>query len=199
MAGFRPRFELVVPFPPDEVFARLDRQLACAGCPCRALVVRRTIGGEVRRATVELEVDERLRHVWSPRLGLEVEAHPEGARLHGLFGPNPTVWTGVVFAYGFLGLGVLFASMVGLAQLAVGVPARALWALPAAGALALVPYLASQVGQAKAADQMDLLRCFLEASLGLAAPPAPPVACPPGAPAAAAAAGPARGPELGPA
>lgn len=177
MDAFRPRFELVVPFPPAEVFARLDRQLACAGCPCRALVVRRTIGGESRRSTIEVEIVEHLRHVWSPRLGLEVVEHPEGARLDGLFGPNPDVWTGVIACYAFLGLGALFATMLGLAQLSVGVRAWGLWVLPVAALLATLPYLASQVGQAKAAEQMQLLRCFLETALALERPPPPP-GCP---------------------
>ncbi|MCO5171052.1 MAG: hypothetical protein M9894_32410 [Planctomycetes bacterium] len=173
MAGFRPRFELVVPFPPEEVFARLDRQLACPGCPCRALVVRRTIGGAERRSTIEVEIVEALRHVWSPRLSLEVAAHPDGARLHGLFGPNPTVWTGVLACYAFLGLAALFSAMLGFAQLTVGVRAWGLWVPPAAAVLGALPYVASQVGQARAAEQMHLLRCFLDAALGLegAAPP----------------------------
>ncbi|MBX3471135.1 MAG: hypothetical protein KF878_30070 [Planctomycetes bacterium] len=178
MQGFRPRFELVVPFPPAEVFARLDRQLACPGCPCRALVVRRTIGGAQRRSTIEVEIVEERRHVWSPRLTLEVADHPDGARLFGLFGPNPTVWTGVVACYAFLGLGALFGLMLGLAQLSVGLRAWGLWVPAAAALLGALPYAASQVGQARAADQMQLLRCFLDAALGIAEAPPPPDRCP---------------------
>lgn len=178
MEAMRPRFELVVPLAPDEVFARLDAQLACPGCPCRAIVVRRTIGGDVRRSTIEVEIVERLRHVWSPRLQLEVSEHPTGARVHGLFGPNPGVWTGIVAGYAFLGLASLFATMLGLAQLSLDVPATGLRVLPVTAVLATVPYLASQVGQARAAEQMHLLRCFLGAVLGVGEP-APTPSCPP--------------------
>lgn len=174
----RPRFELLVPLAPAAVFDRLDAQLACAGCPCRALVQRRTIGGAARRTTIEVEIAERLRHVWSPRLQLEVSDAPGGgARLHGLFGPNPSVWTGIVAAWAFLGLVSLFAGMVGLAQLSVGVPARALWLLPVTGALAALPWLAAQAGQAAAAEQMELLRCFLTTALA-ATEPTPRPGCP---------------------
>ena len=182
MVPMRPRFELVVPVPPEEVFARLEAGLACPGCPCQAVVVRRTIGQVVRR-TLDVLVAPRIRHVWSPMLGLEVDAHPQGARLHGLFGPNAAVWTAVLFSYAFLGLCALFAGMLGLTQLALGMTPHGLIGVAVCALLATLPWLASRVGQARAADQMELLRCFLSASLGLPehAPPAAPLdaACPP--------------------
>lgn len=181
MVPMRPRFELVVPFAPEEVFARIEARLACPGCPCQAVVVRRSIGQVVRR-TLDVLVAPSLRHVWSPVLGLEVDPHPQGARLHGLFGPNPAVWTAVLFAYAFLGLCALFAGMLGLTQLALGMPPVGLVAVAACAVLSALPYLASRIGQAKAADQMELLRCFLSASLGMgpdaALAPPPLEACP---------------------
>jgi hypothetical protein len=177
----RPRFELIVPFPPAEVFARLEARLACAGCPCQAVVVRRTIGDVVQR-TLDVMVAPPLRHVWSPVLGLEIDAHPQGARLHGMFGPNPAVWTAILFAWAFLGLSSLFSGMLGLTQLALGMTPSGLAVVAGCALLAALPWLASRVGQAKAAQQMELLRCFLSASLGLPehAPPPEPLdaACP---------------------
>lgn len=178
MLPMRPRFELVVPFPPEEVVSRLHSQLACAGCPCQAAVAERT---------VEVRIAERLQHTWSPYLTFAIEPHPDGAALHGLFGPNPNVWTSVLAAYGFLGLSAAFGGMFGLAQVVVK---EWPWGLVVAGGAlvaCVLPYLASLVGQRLAAEQMHLLRCFLSASLGLETPPPseearpPSVDCPPDA------------------
>lgn len=181
MVPMRPRFALVVPFPPAEVFARLEARLACPGCPCKAVVVVRTIG-QVETRTLDVVVAPHIRHVWSPVLGLVVDPHPEGALLHGLFGPNPSVWSAILLSYAFLGLGSLFSGMLGLAQLGLGLPPTGLFVVGVCAVLATLPWVASRIGQAKAADQMELLRCFLAASLGLPAeaPRAEPLApaCP---------------------
>lgn len=186
--ALRPRFELTVPFAPAEVFVRLDAQLACAGCPCGAVVVTRTIGA-VDRRVIDVTIKPHLRHVWSPYLTLEVEGAPEGARLFGLFGPSPSVWTAVLAAYAALGILALFGGMLGLAQLGLGMTPWGLAAVPAAALLALLPYLAAQVGQARAREQMHLLRRFLQAALGLPGWPTAPLgpACPAPAPASASA------------
>jgi hypothetical protein len=57
--------------------------------------------------------------------------------------------------------------MLGLAQLTIGQTAWGLLSFPVAAALAVIPYGASLVGQRLAAEQMDLLRGFLEDSVGL--------------------------------
>lgn len=183
MVPMRPRFALAVPFSPEEVFARIEARLACPGCPCRAVVVIRTIG-QVETRALDVVVAPHIRHVWSPVLGLVVDPQPDGALLHGLFGPNPSVWSAILLSYAFLGLCSLFAGMLGLAQLALGLPPSGLLVVAGCAFLAALPWVASRIGQAKAADQMELLRCFLSASLGLPAeaPRAEPLtpACPTG-------------------
>ena len=160
----RPRFRLEVSLRPDDVHRRLADQLACAGCPCRL---------EVRGGHVEIMIRDELRHYWSPRLSIEVEAHADGAVLHGHFGPNPDVWTLFLAAYGFLGLSALFAGGLGLVQLSLGMPAWGLWVTTGSLLGLALPYMGSLVGQRLAAEQMQLLRCFLEESLGLAHERAP--------------------------
>lgn len=154
----RPRFRLEVPLPPDELHRRLSARLACAGCPCRALV----LGNHV-----EVMIRADLAHFWSPRLSLEMTPHEGGTELHGLFGPNPSVWTLFLAGYAFLILSGGFAAVLGLVQLGLHQPA---WGLTVAAACALacvLPWLGSRLGQRLAAEQMELLRCFLRESLGL--------------------------------
>jgi len=161
MEPMRPRFELVVPFTPEEVRARLEGQLACPRCPCRLDVLGRH---------VQVRIAEDRRRIWSPWLTLEVGPDEGGARLHGLFGPNPSFWTGIMAAYGAIGFATLFASMLGVSQLQMGKTPWALLALPIGLVLAAAPYAAARVGQRLAADQMELLRCFLGSALGLGVP-----------------------------
>jgi hypothetical protein len=165
----RPRFRLEVPSPPGDVHARLQAQLACRGCPCQADVVGHH---------VEVKIRADLRHTWSPRLSLEIEPHEDGTLLHGLYGPSPEVWTSFVAAYAILGLSAVFVGFLGLAQLAVGEPPWGLWV--AGGCLAgwILPYAGARVGQRLAAEQMELLRCFLEEMLSLEHPRSDSPLCP---------------------
>ena len=158
-APSRPRFRLEVPERPDDVHRRLRAQLACSRCPCRI---------QVRSGHVEIMIRDELRHFGSPRLSLEIEEHAGGSVLHGHFGPNPDVWTLFLAAYGFLGLSALFAGGLGLVQLSLGLPAWGLWVAGASLLACALPYAGSLVGQRVAAEQMLILRCFLEESLGLA-------------------------------
>ena len=154
----RPRFSLKIPLAPSEVHERLESQLARAECPCRSSVVGKH---------VEVTLRDDLRHFWSPHLSLELNQDPAGSVLTGLFGPSPNVWTLFLAAYGFLGLTVFFAGILGLVQLSLGEPA---WGLALAGGSLLacaLPYAAAQVGRSLAAEQMEELRRFLRESLGL--------------------------------
>ena len=47
-------------------------------------------------------------HFWSPQLHLEInQKDPENSTVHGLFGPNPTVWTMFMFFH-FIVAGLFF-------------------------------------------------------------------------------------------
>lgn len=166
----RPRFQLEIPLPPADVHTRLESKLACGGCPCRAKV----LGNHV-----EVTIREDLRHFWSPHLSLELQESPAGSVLLGLFGPSPNVWTMFLAAYAFLVLTSFFAGILGLVQLSLGEPPWGLWL--AAGSLlgCAIPYAGSLVGRRLAAEQMELLRCFLEESLQLEHLRAGSAMCPP--------------------
>jgi hypothetical protein len=52
---------------------------------------------------VFIRLPKHKQHFWSPQLHLEVnELEPEMSMLHGLFGPNPTVWTLFMFIHFFV-------------------------------------------------------------------------------------------------
>ena len=52
---------------------------------------------------VFIRLPKHKQHFWSPQLHLEVNAlEPNTSMLHGLFGPNPTVWTLFMFVHFFV-------------------------------------------------------------------------------------------------
>ena len=153
----RPRFELQLDQTRAELLARLRARLACDGCPCQA---------SVSDTCVVVEIRPRLRHFWSPQLSFELREDDGRTVLRGLFGPNPNVWTMVLAAYAALGFSAGFAGLLGFSQRLLGQPAWGLGLATCALSLMLLPYAASQIGKRLAAEQMELLRCFLEETLG---------------------------------
>ncbi|WCO02319.1 GTP-binding protein [Psychroserpens ponticola] len=59
---------------------------------------------------VFIRIPKAKQHFWSPQLHLEInnEYDKEGSTIHGLFGPNPTVWTMFMFFH-FLIAGLFIA------------------------------------------------------------------------------------------
>jgi hypothetical protein len=156
----RPRFDLELPYGPAELQRRLETGPGGEGSPCTVVALE---------GHFQIEVAEPQRHFWSPQLSLQAEAGPRGGttRLHGLYGPSAAVWTMFMAAYAFLGFGALFLLMLGGSQALIGATPWGLWAGGAATVAMVLPYLGSLVGQSLAAEHMQLLRCYLHASLGL--------------------------------
>jgi hypothetical protein len=171
MRPMRPRFRLELPYGRNELRMRLDAHLACEGCPCAAVFSDHHI---------DVHVARRHRNYWSPQLNLEVEEDASGrVVLNGLYGPAPNVWTMFLAGYASLGFIALFGLMFGISQWVIDTPPWALLAVPIAACVALIGYIASLVGQRLAAEQMELLRCFLQSSLGITHEPIVAPECPP--------------------
>lgn len=104
---------------------------------------------------------------WSPQLHLEInEVDDKTSRLHGLFGPNPTVWTMFMFLH-FLVAGLFIA---------FGIWTYTSWTLkhPYAFPLGLmllmmaawfVLYFAGRFGRAKGKEEMQGLYDFMQTTL----------------------------------
>lgn len=148
----RPRFELVVETPLDEMLSRLHLAVQVPASP---------VVGMVAGNHLELMIPKERRHFWSPRLSLKLTAIEEQTRLRGLFGPRPSVWTLFATFYAFLGFIVVLAAMFGASQWSIGNPPTAFWGVPIAGVGALVAYGLSLAGQRLAQDEMQLLDRFL--------------------------------------
>lgn len=161
----RPRLDLTVPLPADEVATRLARGLLSSDLPCAGRVAS-------RHAWITIRDGER--HFWSPNLDIEFTEGPDGTVLRGRFGPQPAVWTMFVFIYAILGTAGTISLVMGLVQLSLD---SAPWALLASGSLyALIGFVygAAFIGQGLGSGQIADIRLFVDRALfreaGLSAP-----------------------------
>ena len=157
----RPRFEVALDVPAASVLAELRRQLACSGAVASGAVLARQ---------VELRVGQDLAHFWSPNLTLEVVgAEPDGQeQLHGRFGPDQGVWMLFMVLYAILAMVGVLALMFGVSQWLVHQSPSALLAVPVCVALAGFVYGAAFIGQGLGAEQMYILRSFVDHAIDVA-------------------------------
>ena len=118
---------------------------------------------------VFIRIPKHKQHFWSPQLHLEINETEDGkCKLHGLFGPNPTVWTLFMFLHFcvgmiFLGFGIWGYSNWALEtdygiQLGVCISMIILW---------FALYFMGRAGRAKGKKDMILLHEFMKSNLQL--------------------------------
>ncbi len=110
----RPRFKAKYKIKPEEVGKLVRKHLSDLDCGCAA---------EILPNFVVLNIRTQDQHFWSPQLSISFEADEEDdsfTLIHGLYGPNPTVWA--FFFYGYVALGILaaFLGMYGFSLYSLG-------------------------------------------------------------------------------
>ena len=116
---------------------------------------------------VFIKFPKHKQHFWSPQLHLEINRIDEkSSMLHGLFGPNPTVWSMFMFlhffvAVIFIGFGAWAYSNWSLKnpygmQIGVMILMVVLW---------FVLYFAGRMGKHKGKDEMHQLNDFMNSVL----------------------------------
>ena len=110
-----------------------------------------------------IKIPRERQHFWSPQLHLEIFEIEKGqSKLHGLFGPNPTIWTMFMFLH-FIVAGLFFG---------FGIWAYTNWNLDKDFAIQLfltlmmvvlwfVLYFAGRLGRAAGKDEMQQLHWFM--------------------------------------
>lgn len=124
--------------------------------------------GQAMQDHITIRINRDQRHYWSPQLSvlMEREADDTETKITGIYGPMPNVWT--LFAISYLAIGVLliFISIIGSSQYALGQEAKILWALPALLFLGISLYIISQLGQKLGAAQTYAIHYFFEEAIG---------------------------------
>lgn len=156
----RPLMQIRSSLSADEAVGRLQQALQERGADM--------IGSFTGRYVI-LRISESQQHFFSPQLSFEIEPADSGSVLNGLFMPMPSVWTAFMALYGLILFGGFCGAVYGYAQMQLGNPPQALWAVPAALFLLLMVYLAACVGQAMGRAQMEELQRVVEQSLAIEA------------------------------
>lgn len=123
----------------------------------------------LRDEIVELVPHSSAVHMWSPQLRLELSEVDGHTEIHARFSPHPHVWTLYVVIHAFGAFGTLGAGVFGLSQHLAGQSPWALWALPISPILAALVWALAFIGQALGAEQMYMLRRFVEEALATTA------------------------------
>lgn len=153
----RPRFTLKVPLSPEEITARVRKQLQADP----------RVTGAVARQTLLLTVREEDTHFWSPHLDVQLESDEAGGtHLSAMFAPHPHIWSTFVaiqalFVLLSVGAAVWLTCVLMLGESPV-VALVLLGLMLFGGGFA---YGAAYVGQGIGSEQMYELRAFLDAAI----------------------------------
>ncbi|MFV0565628.1 MAG: GTP-binding protein [Flavobacteriaceae bacterium] len=116
---------------------------------------------------VFIKFPKHKQHFWSPQLHLEINAINENtSEIHGLFGPNPTVWTFFMFLHFivaglFIGFGIWAYSNWRLNTSYT----MQLWVVAFMLVLWFVLYFAGSIGKVSSKDDMLALKAFMDSIL----------------------------------
>lgn len=151
----RPLFEIDLDGVDGEhVLEQLASQLRVGDSPVRGMILTRK---------AELTTCAARCHTWSPWLSLQFGEGAGGEQLlSGRFAPHPNVWTGFMAAYGVLLMLAIFGTMFGLSQWTLHMSPWGLLAAPLAMAVGALVYAAAIVGQRLGAEEMHVLRDFVD-------------------------------------
>jgi len=149
----RPRFKIELPYNNETVLKGFE----IAKSSQKEYIVNRIDDH------VFIKFPKQKQHFWSPQLHLEInEVDEKSSLLHGLFGPNPTVWTFFMFLH-FMVAGLFIAFSIW---------AYTNWALKSSYALQVslmlfmvivwfVLYFAGSIGKASSKNEMLELQEFM--------------------------------------
>jgi hypothetical protein len=149
----RPRFKMELPYHNETVL----KDFEIAKSSQKEYIVNRIDDH------VFIKFPKQKQHFWSPQLHLEInEVDEKSSLLHGLFGPNPTVWTFFMFLH-FMVAGLFIAFSIW---------AYTNWALKSSYALQVslmlfmvivwfALYFAGSIGKASSKNEMLELQEFM--------------------------------------
>lgn len=152
----RPRFQLYSDASKDKILKRFAIQD----------VPNTSIRPSVIDPHVFLKITKHEQHFWSPQLHLEVFGNDKGCQIHGVFGPNPKLWTFFMFLH-FLVAGVFIGCGIWsyvnwtlnqsfLTPIIIMIIMIVIW---------IIMYLLGRIGKQKSKDQMKLLYNFTISNL----------------------------------
>lgn len=156
---FRPKFEMTSSKSMEEIISIVKEKLK---------VNTHHLHGQAMQDHITIRVNKSHRHFWSPQLSILMYREPEDTvtRLVGVYGPMPNVWTMFTLAYLAIGVLIVFITIIGFSQKALGNESSILYALPVLALIAITMYIISQMGQKLGAAQTYAIHYFFEEAIG---------------------------------
>jgi len=139
---------------PDLLFEKFSRSLGPNSNP---------VIGRIVKPNIFLQIDETVRHYWSPEMTITMEKEDDKTRIHEVIGPNSSVFTLTMFMIFFAGTLFLFTLMFLFSQLTLNMDTSFTWVIiGVCFLLFLIISLFMFIGRIKAKPQTELLRQFVE-------------------------------------
>jgi len=154
----RPRFDFVIPMEPEEAVSRLRRAFAATDLPLR---------GAHFPSQCEIQVNDDVRHVWSPHMSVILEVREDGTHVTGQVGPNMPVWSLFITAYGILSVVAVASLMFGYSQWSIGQTPIGFMVATLCTVLPGVVYATGKLGERLAAPQTLTMHEFLRQTLAV--------------------------------
>ncbi|SFD13215.1 GTP-binding protein [Algibacter pectinivorans] len=155
----RPRFKLEIPRLNEAVLSDFEN----AKLSQKEFIVTRVDDH------VFIKFPKEQQHFWSPQLHLEInKVNDNSCTIHGLFGPNPTVWTLFMFLH-FL-VAVIFIAFAIWTYTSISL--KQSYAVQASITILMILlwvtlYFAGSLGKASSIKDMRLLNAFMNSVLGI--------------------------------
>ena len=156
--SLRPKFEVFVPIPSDEVMEILQDCLNEEQCG---------VHGSRFVLQYELRIPRKERHFWSPYLNLLVLDGEDGSHVRGRFGPDIGVWSMFIAIYAILGISGTVFAIIGHSQWSINQTPTGLFYSSIAFLLAVVVYAVGKIGEGMAETHIERIRRFMAESLNV--------------------------------
>ena len=149
----RPRFEIEVALEREAVLGRM-----------RARLDQELVRWHVALLNDQIEVSPHNQdlHFWSPYLKVRLEDNQHGnITLRGVFGPNINLWTFLLAIYAVCGLLGATGLLVAFSQWQLDVATSGLLLTSGCSLIASMVWIAAQIGQRFAQEQMQGIHAFI--------------------------------------
>jgi hypothetical protein len=117
---------------------------------------------------VYLKLPKEESKYWSPELNVKVANSDKGSIIKGFAGPNSNVWATFMILYGLAIALFLFGGLLGISEKMLGIESYWILSVPGSIILFVLVFIASKVGERLGANQLMILRDFLDGAISSA-------------------------------
>lgn len=118
--------------------------------------------GKVKHSHFTIWINPSKKHFWSPVLDISFEKMEDNqTQMRCLLAPTPTVWTLFMFCYFITIFSAFIGLMIGSSQMMLGHDTWGFYLAGMAAILSVSFFLIAQYGKKLAAEEMQLLKAFI--------------------------------------